>query len=273
MKRCPKCNSGFPDTNQFCDLDGTSLVADYWDNYPEAAEPPAVAEEYQDAVDATSPLGPAVPPADPDPPVVEVSAFQVQRSTSGFQVHRDTRVGQSWKLLVIVAVAGVSIGIALFVIYLSITREAHDQNSNETSSNGAVTQQQIPVLPFRPSPSPSESPSPEPSPSPSPIPSPTAQAEPARVTLNPGLVSTGGDPKAGRAPVTIRLTDGSNVEADEVWETGEGIWYRRRGIVTLLERNEVKAIERAVEKASPAPASPVPASPAPTPTSSRTISP
>jgi len=32
------------------------------------------------------------------------------------------------------------------------------------------------------------------------------------------------------------------VEADEAWETGEGIWYRRRGVVTLLERDKVKAI-------------------------------
>jgi hypothetical protein len=54
------------------------------------------------------------------------------------------------------------------------------------------------------------------------------------------------------------LTNDTTVEADEVWETGEGIWYRRRGVVTLLERDQVKAIERAIEKPSPvaSPASP-----------------
>jgi hypothetical protein len=81
-------------------------------------------------------------------------------------------------------------------------------------------------------------------------------------------VSTSGDEKTRRGQVTIRLTNGTSVEADEAWETGEGIWYRRRGVVTLLERDQVKAIERAIEKA-PSPAS----SAAATPTSSPTASP
>ena len=38
------------------------------------------------------------------------------------------------------------------------------------------------------------------------------------------------------------LTSGSKIEADEVWRTRDGIWYRRNGMVTLLKRNQVKAI-------------------------------
>jgi hypothetical protein len=47
--------------------------------------------------------------------------------------------------------------------------------------------------------------------------------------------------KAGGKPV-ILLTTGGRIEADEVWRTRDGIWYRRAGIVTLLKRNKVKAI-------------------------------
>jgi hypothetical protein len=125
-------------------------------------------------------------------------------------------------------------------------------------------QQQIPLLPLRPSPSVSASPSPEPSPSPSVMPSPAVQAESERVALSSSPVSTGGDEKTRRGPITIQLTNGTTVEADEVWETGEGIWYRRRGVVTLLERDQVKAIQK------PSPAA---SSPAVTPTLSPTASP
>jgi hypothetical protein len=77
--------------------------------------------------------------------------------------------------------------------------------------------------------------------------------------LSSNPISTAGDGKTKSGPVTIRLTDGSSIEADEAWQTGEGVWYRRRGIVTLLNPNQVKAIEK------PAPATPLPsASQAPT---------
>jgi len=89
--------------------------------------------------------------------------------------------------------------------------------------------------------------------------SPAAQAEPTRVALSSNPVSTG-DEKTVRGPVIIRLTDGTTVQADEVWETREGIWYRRRGIVTLLDRNQVKAIEKA-PSAAPSPPSTPAASP------------
>lgn len=40
----------------------------------------------------------------------------------------------------------------------------------------------------------------------------------------------------------IVLTSGGKIEADEVWRTRDGVWYRRNGMVTLLKRNQVKAI-------------------------------
>jgi hypothetical protein len=229
MKRCPECDSIFPDTDQFCELDGTTLVADYSDSNA------AVGDRIQD--------------------IREVLGID---SRDALNRHR-----QNWKPLAIVAVAGVAIGMVLFLVYQRVTREIPGQSSNESASNVAVTQQQIPLLPLRPSPFASASPSAEPSPSPSAMPSPSVQAESARVELSTSPVSTGGSEQTRRGQVTIRLTNGTTVEADEVWETGEGIWYRRRGVLTLLERDQVKAIEK------PSPAS----SPAVTPTSSPIASP
>jgi hypothetical protein len=235
MKRCPECDSSFPDTDQFCELDGTTLVADYSDSNPDASA--------GWGSQTASPVGLA--------------------GAGGYRVSRDGPLREKWTILTFVAVAIVAIGIVLFVVYLRITRETPGQSANESTSNGTVAQQQIPLLPSRPSPSVSPSPSPEPSPSPSVMPSPGVQAESARVAaLSGSPVSTGGDEKTRRGQVTIRLTNDTTVEADEVWETGEGIWYRRRGVVTLLERDQVKAIERAIEKPSPAAS---PASPTATP--------
>jgi hypothetical protein len=42
----------------------------------------------------------------------------------------------------------------------------------------------------------------------------------------------------------IRLNNGARIEADEVWRTKEGVWYRRNGVVTLLKANRVKSIEK-----------------------------
>ena len=48
--------------------------------------------------------------------------------------------------------------------------------------------------------------------------------------------------KSGKS--VILLTSGGKVEADEVWQTKDGIWYRRDGMVTLLKKARVKAIVR-----------------------------
>jgi hypothetical protein len=238
MKHCPECNASFPDTDQFCELDGTTLVADYSDRNPEVA----------------------VPPADWSPQM----GNQPGLGAVGHQVSRDGPFQQDWKILAIVAIAGVAISLVLFVVYQRMTREVPGQSSTEPASNEALTQQQIPLLTLRPSPLVSASPSPEASPSPSAMPSPVVQAESARVALSSSPVSTGGYEKTRRGQVTIRLNNGTSIEADEVWETGEGIWYRRRGVVTFLERQQVKAIERPLPGAS---------SPTVTPISSPTASP
>jgi hypothetical protein len=42
----------------------------------------------------------------------------------------------------------------------------------------------------------------------------------------------------------LHLVNGSTIEADEVWQSEQGIWYRRGGMSHLLPRESVKRIER-----------------------------
>jgi hypothetical protein len=59
----------------------------------------------------------------------------------------------------------------------------------------------------------------------------------------------------------IKLQTGVRIEADEAWQTGEGIWYRKGSVVTVIDPKEVKTIERLKPQsaASPQPtASPQP---------------
>ena len=253
MKRCPECTSGFPDTFEFCERDGATLVADFWGSSRKSSAPPVPGGEDQQLTEKSS----AVPV---DPPGVIVMRE--------YAVSGNTRLRQNWQILAFLVVAGLVVGVILFLIYQS--NETPYQNANQQIASGALTQQPIPILPARSAPSAEESPSPEPSPSPSvtPSPSPTTQVESASLSVSSGMVSTSGNERTGRAPITIRLTNGNNIEADEVWQTDDGIWYRRRGIATLLERKDVKTIERADEKRSS-----TPASSAPTPASSPTATP
>lgn len=201
MKRCPECDSIFRDGNQFCDLDGTPLVAADLDN--------------QDAQQLKKVAPTEVP--------------RLSRSNS--------------KTLAILTVAGVAFAVTLFLIYHSTTQPSATENTNVSSTNSGMIEPPPPLVPTGPSPDASASPSPEPSPSPSVSPSPARQDKAARVELSPGTVSTSGVGNKG-GPVIIRLTDGSGIEADEVWQTGEGIWYRKGGVVTMLDPKNVKAFEK-----------------------------
>lgn len=44
---------------------------------------------------------------------------------------------------------------------------------------------------------------------------------------------------------SISLTDGTSIEADEVWESEQGVRYRRGGVTHLVARERVRSIERA----------------------------
>ncbi len=219
MKRCPECDSVFPETDQFCELDGTRLV---------------IADRGYGAMVSEN---------------TEQKIHNVAATTTNEAVLLHEA---SWKKLAVVGIGGVAVGVILFLIYYAMTRPPAEQSSNKSSSKSSVVQQQGPLLPSQPSPVPSASLSQESSPSPSGIPSPLPQAT-ARVELSSSPISTSGSTKNGH--VLLRLTDGTSIEADEAWQTQEGIWYRRRGIMTLLNPKQVETIEK-VPLAAPQPTAP-----------------
>ena len=197
MKRCPDCDSLFPDGEQFCELDGTPLVG----------------------VDAPKPGG-------------------------------APRVDSNRALLPIGVVAGVLLGVLLSLIYFAMAHQPAQENSNTTGSSSSARQQEF-LQPQQPAPhavaTPSVEPSVEPSPSPS-IETPSPQS--------PHLELSSSDPTAGGArrpsnPVVITLNTGATIEADEAWQTGEGIWYRKHGVVSLLDPKTVKAVEKATAEPQP----------------------
>jgi hypothetical protein len=199
LKRCPECNSFFPDAEAFCELDGTPLVS---------------------VDDASNPL-----PVD----------------RTGVAPHPMS----SRNVLTIGALAGILVGVLLFLVYFAMSRQTAPENSNTTSSSSSVPQQELP-RPLQSAPLATASPSPEPSvePSASPsveTPSPQNSSVPIESSSNPISTATGA---RGSGPVVIRLVSGLTIEADEAWQTGEGIWYRKRGVVSLLDPKNIKAIEK-----------------------------
>jgi hypothetical protein len=145
--------------------------------------------------------------------------------------------GNKIKFVSIIAAAVVAF--AVFAIYLGFKPKVREA---EASSN-------IPVAVTEATPELTAVPSPSPSAEPSPSPSPTPKASPTRVatshtTTSVDPVSTSGPgigTRRGSKPVII-LSSGGQIEADEVWRTRDGVWYRKSGIVTLLKAGRVKAI-------------------------------
>jgi hypothetical protein len=201
MKQCPKCNSSFPDTDKFCEVDGSVLVA--------ALDP-------------------------------------ISNTTSNSA--RDK------KILPLLAVIGTSVGVLLVFMYLTFLRGSTTQEVSASSNSEARLQ--VPTsLPSPASPSPLISPSVEPSPSPSPSPSvqpspsPQASATPVELNSTP-IAATPGAP-AQTSQVMIRLVSGAKIEAEEVWQTGEGVWYRKGTVISLLDPKNVKSIEKVPTTATP----------------------
>jgi hypothetical protein len=146
--------------------------------------------------------------------------------------------GNKIKFVAIIAAAVIAFGV--LAVYLAF-KSANKQAQAATNIPVAVVEA-TPDLPV-PSPSPSPSVSPSPSPSPTPKPSPTRVAT-AHTTTSVDPVSTSGPgigTRRGSKPV-ILLTSGGKIEADEVWRTRDGVWYRKNGMVTLLKPGRVKAI-------------------------------
>jgi hypothetical protein len=151
----------------------------------------------------------------------------------------------SKSLTPLAAIAGLVIGVLLVLIYLVVNGRKVEQPVRASNSGPSVAQQQAPSRPvvFQPIPveSPSVEPSPSPSPSVQPSPSPSPTPKPIELSSSP-ISTTNGQDKTG--PVTITLESGLTIDADEAWKTGEGIWYRKGGMVSLLNPKDIRTLEK-----------------------------
>lgn len=145
------------------------------------------------------------------------------------------------RVLPIVAAVGLLLGVFVFaIVYYAVGRQTQEAvAAPQTSSTPVPVATPQPALP---SPLPTASPSPSPSPSPKAPVNGTPSAAHTRASTDP--VSTSGPGmgnRQGGKPIIV-LTSGGKIEADEVWRTRDGVWYRRNGMVTLLKRGQVKSI-------------------------------
>lgn len=209
VKRCPQCEFIYLDADENCDFDGAHLVA--------------IDDAEIDAKTASQ-----EPPRRFERPVTGRAREALQRQ----QRKREL------KWLAIAAVIAATIGVVIYLAYLGIT--GRFSSSGSVPSN--ISNELVRVTPTpTPEPSPSVSPANEPTPQASAANQPAARTTPpANISRNP--ISTGQGSGAGA--VVIRLTNGATITADEVWRNRQGIWYRRDGVVTLLNPRRVKAIER-----------------------------
>jgi hypothetical protein len=141
--------------------------------------------------------------------------------------------------------------VLLSLLYFAMSRQPAQENSNTSSSSSSARQQEF-LQPQQPRPQAAATPSVEPSVEPSP--SPSTETPSPQTAAHLDLSSS--DPTAGGArrpsnPVIITLNTGATIEADEAWQTGEGIWYRKHGVVSLLDPKNVKAVERVPAEPQP----------------------
>ena len=150
-------------------------------------------------------------------------------------------------ILAILAAAGLLLSALTVAVYFGLRQQARNVAS---ATQGQVEPVADHSKPFPETiaqpgpPSPVFSPSPPPLATSSPSPTGTTTRISAHTRASPDPVSTSGPgigTRQGGKPV-ITLTSGGKIDADEVWRTKDGVWYRRNGIVTLLKRGQVKSI-------------------------------
>lgn len=141
---------------------------------------------------------------------------------------------------------GVIICVLLYGAFLAgNSNESEDGPSSRTSQvqPAPPTRTQFAAPAPQTTPVPEEEPSPEEEASPSPSPAETTTAPaPAPPPLNTGPIATGTKQAREGEKAIIKMKDGSSVEADAAWEDSQGIWYRRSGLVSFVEKSRVEAI-------------------------------
>lgn len=175
-------------------------------------------------------------------PLVQVSENELEGSLTqaSAPLLSEPPAAPAGKRLFFVLTGALLIGVVMFLGYVLVARR--------TATPSPLTQPVASVsspTPLQQLATPGATPLPTAEPAPSPIEratlSPDVRRPRASVSNNP--VSTTANQNGTQTSVLIRLTNGARIEADEVWRTKEGVWYRRDGVVTLLKANRVKSIE------------------------------
>jgi predicted lipid-binding transport protein (Tim44 family) len=158
-----------------------------------------------------------------------------------------------WMTGVIGGLIGIIVCVLLYIAFLAPSRDTaqQDRRTNQNTETTPVKTNQLAVVPNLQLP-PAETASPvdspaeaEASPAASPV-APATTAPPA--ALNNGPIATGGKPVANGEHAIIKMKDGSSVEADAAWEDSQGIWFRRSGVVSFLDKSRVEAITEQPQK-------------------------
>jgi hypothetical protein len=177
-------------------------------------------------------------------PLIQVNDAEVEGSTAPIPAAlppKSEKAG-SQKGLILTAVGGLLIGVVIVFGYLGLSR----RRAPQVQPAQPVAQVAMPSPPQTLTLE-TATPTPEPSPSPSERSSPSPAPRTTRSAVNNNPVPTTANEKT-TGPVVLRLSNGSRLEADEAWRTKEGVWYRRSGVVTLLNASRVKSIERGGNK-------------------------
>jgi hypothetical protein len=217
VKLCPQCAFIYEDDQRLCDMDGTELVHDAPTVLEPRFTPPT---RLTISLEATPASLPAESPSRRSPvPLVLLVVLATLLSLVIFaQVYR-SRSGHALQTPQPAQLA---------------TQDIAPQPTPQSSPADLVSSTSITATLSDQSPeSPQESPSTNIA--------VTRSATRARLASSP--VSAGA-PGGNSRTVTLRLTNGAAINADEVWERKEGIWYRQGGVVTFLKRSRVSAIER-----------------------------
>ena len=158
-----------------------------------------------------------------------------------------------WMTGVIGGLIGIIVCVLLYIAFLAPNRDTaqQDRRNNQNTETAPQKSNQVAVVPTHQLPtetaSPTESPADaEASPAASPVAS-VATAPPA-AALNTGPIATGGRYVSTGERAIIKMKDGSSLEADAAWEDSQGIWFRRSGVVSFLEKSRVEAITEPPQK-------------------------
>lgn len=165
--------------------------------------------------------------------------------------------GSPWAVGAAALLAGVAVFSVTLLAYSCSPagREEPQQGDQQLKAGRDASAPLQPAGPATPTPTPAEAtPTPEqsptPSPSPTPPPPPPATPESPLASLSDSPASTGGSPGH---QLVIRLDDGTSVTADDAWRARDGVWYRRGGMVSLIDPARIRSIERQQRSPTPEP--------------------